>query len=165
MKVSTTAFASLMLLGLLVSGCAARPAADEGAAGFLGAGPVSVLSNPTRVEGWNFQRADGTIAADTGIRPLDISIAKQLSVILLNDATYRAPAGSGGFEHAVGYRIWSGGDSIDVLVSFANDQVQVKSMGYNGQPMSEIAGVTAGHDALVKVARSAFPDFKAPAGK
>jgi hypothetical protein len=167
MKQNTTvAFGPLMLLGLLVSGCATPSATDGGAAEFLGPGAVNALANPTRIEGWNFQRPDGTIMADPGIRPLELSIAKQLGAILLDDATYSKPARSGGFEHTVGYRVWGGGgESIDVLVSLGNDQVQIKSMGYNGQPISEIAGVTAGHDALVKVARAAFADYKAMGGQ
>jgi hypothetical protein len=163
MKVATitTSLFSMMLLGLSVGGCATRPSADEAAAEFLGAGPVNVLSNPTRVEGWNFQRPDGSIMSDPTIRPLDLSVAKQLGAILLDGGTYRLPARSGGFAHAVGYRVWRGGESVDVFVSFANDQVQVKSMGNGGQPISEVAGVTAAHDALVGVAKKAFPEFKA----
>jgi hypothetical protein len=157
----------LMLLGLLVvvvSGCAAPRQEELVSAEFLGPGPVNTLSDPSRVEGWNFQRADGSIMADAPLRPLDVSIGKQLGAILLNDATYRTPARDGAFEHTVGFRIWRGNESIDVMLSLGNDQVQVKTMGGSGQPISQLAGVTVAHEELVGVARKAFPELKA-AGK
>jgi hypothetical protein len=156
----------LMLLGVLVvvvSGCAAPRQEDVVAEDFLGAGPVHILSDPSRVEGWNFQRADGSIMADAPLRPLDVSIGKEVGKILLNDATYRTPARDGAFEHTVGFRLWRGGESIDVMLSLGNDQVQIKSMGSaGGQPISQSAGVTAAHDALAGVARKAFPELKVP---
>jgi hypothetical protein len=162
MKFTTTPL--LMLLGVLavvvVSGCAAPRQEDLVAEDFLGAGPVHILSDPSRVEGWNFQRADGSIMADAPLRPLDVSVGKELGKILLNDSTYRQPARDGAFEHTVGFRIWRGSESIDVILSLGNDQVQIKSMGNNGQPISQSAGVTAAHDALVGVARKAFPELK-----
>lgn len=158
----------LMVLGVLVvavvSGCATPQEGDVAAVEFLGPGPVSVLSDPSRVEGWNFQRADGSVMTDAPLRPLDVSIGKELGKILLDDATYRKPAREGAFEHTVGFRVWRGSESIDVMLSFGNDQVQVKTMGGAGQPISQTAGVTAAHDALVGVARKAFGEMKA-AGK
>jgi len=154
----------LMLLGVLVvvSGCATPQEGDVAAVEFLGAGPVHILSDPSRVEGWNFQRADGSTMSDAPLRPLDVSIGKQLGKILLDDATYRKPARDGAFEHTVGFRLWRGGESIDVMLSLENDQVQIKSMGNNGQPISQSAGVTAAHDALVGVAKKAFGELKTP---
>ena len=154
----------LLVLGagvLLMSGCATPKEGDVGAVEFLGPGPVNILSDPSRVEGWNFQRADGSITSDAPLRPLDVSIGKELGAILLNDATYRRPAQDGAFEHTVGFRVWRGGESIDVMLSLGNDQVQVKTMGGAGQPISQLAGVTAAHDELVRVARKAFPELKA----
>jgi hypothetical protein len=165
MKSTTTTL--LMLLGVLVvvvSGCAAPRQEELVAEEFLGPGPVNILSDPSRVEGWNFQRADGSIMADAPPRPLDVSVGKELGKILLNDATYQKPARDGAFEHTVGFRIWRGNESIDVMLSLGNDQVQVKTMGGSGQPISQLAGVTAAHDALVGVAKKAFPELKV-AGK
>ena len=153
----------LMLIGVLVvGGCASPKEGDVAAVEFLGPGPVNILSDPSRVEGWNFQRADGSIMTDAPLRPLDVSIGKQLGKILLDDATYRKPARDGAFEHTVGFRLWRGGESIDVMLSLENDQVQIKSMGNNGQPISQSAGVTAAHDALVGVAKKAFGELKTP---
>jgi hypothetical protein len=161
MKLTITSL--LMVLGVLVvSGCAAPREGDVAAVEFLGPGPVNILSDPSRVEGWNFQRADGSVMTDAPLRTLDVSIGKELGAILLNDATYRKPAREGAFEHTVGFRIWRGSESIDVMLSLGNDQVQVKTMGGGGQPISQSAGVTAAHDALVGVAKKAFAELKAP---
>jgi hypothetical protein len=159
MKSTITSLLTLLAV-LVVGGCATPKEGDVAAVEFLGPGPVNILSEPSRVEGWNFQRADGSIMTDAPLRPLDISVGKELGKILLNDATYRKPARDGAFEHTVGFRVWRGGESIDVMLSFGNDQVQVKTMGSAGQPISQLAGVTAAHDALVGVARRAFPELK-----
>src|SRR4051812_15907532 len=119
----------LMLFGIfIVGGCASSREADVAAVEFLGPRPGNILSDPSRVEGWNFQRADGSIMTDAPLRPLDVSVGKELGKILLNDATYRKPARDGAFEHTVGFRISRGSESMDVMLSFGNDQVQVKTM-------------------------------------
>jgi hypothetical protein len=154
----------VLVLGLSLCGCAATPPQnDTGAVEFLGAAAVDILAAPTRIEGWNFQRPNGTLTSDPGIRELDLPIAKQLADILLNGETYSLPSRPGGFERHVGFRIYRGSESIDVLISFANDQMLVKYLAYNGQPTTSLAGVTAARDALLRVAHDAFPDYKAPA--
>jgi hypothetical protein len=154
----------VLVLGLSLCGCAAAPPRNEtGAIEFLGAAAVDILAAPTRIEGWNFQRPDGTLTTDPAIRELDLSIAKQLADILLNEETYRLPSRPGGFERHVGFRIYRGSESIDILFSFANDQMLVKYLAFNGQPTSSLAGVTAARDALLRVAHNAFPDYKPPA--
>ena len=148
---------------LLLGGCAHK--GDEGAeasANFLGPNAVYVLQAPTRVEGWNFQRGDGSTASDPGIRPLDAKIGKRLADVLLAGGTYSKPAGLGGFEPAVGYRVWRENQSVDVLCSFVNDQVLVKYPAYNGNPTSATAGTTAARGELLKIAHEAFPDYHPP---
>ena len=160
--------ASLLMLGggiLLLSGCAAPKEGEVSAVEFLGPGPVNILADPSRVEGWNFQRPDGSIMTDAPPRPLDVSIGKELGAILLKDGTYRLPARDGAFEHTVGFRISRGAESIDVILSFGNDQVQVKAMGGAGQPISQSAGVTAAHNALAGVAKKAFPELNVAMNK
>src|SRR5258705_939193 len=146
----TIASSMLMLLALSFCGCAATPPRNEtGAVEFLGAAAVDILGAPTRIEGWNFQRPDGTLTSDPAIRELDLPIAKQLAEILLNGDTYSLPSRPGGFERHVGFRIYRGSDSIDVFISFANDQMLVKYLVYKGQPTTSLAGVNAAPDSLL----------------
>jgi hypothetical protein len=154
----------VLVLGLSLFGCAATPPRNEtGAVEFLGAAAVDILAAPTRIEGWNFQRPDGTLTSDPGIRTLELPIAKQLADVLLNGETYRLPSRPGGFERHVGFRVYRGSESIDIFFSFANDQMLVKYLAFNGQPTTSLAGVTAARDALLRVVHNAFPDYKPPA--
>ncbi len=154
----------VLVLGLSLCGCAATPPRNEtGAIEFLGAAAVDILAAPTRIEGWNFQRPDGTLTSDPGIRELDLPIAKQLADVLLNGETYRLPSRPGGFERHVGFRVYRGSESIDIFISFANDQMLVKYLAFNGQPTTSLAGITAARDALLDVVHTAFPDYKPPA--
>jgi hypothetical protein len=158
-------FAALVFGAFFAGGCARTQRDDQTAAEFLGPGAVYVLQAPTRIEGWNFQRPDGTIASDPAIRPLDLSIARDLAAILLNEQTYRQPARGGAFERTVGYRVWRDNGSVEVLVSFNNDQLLLKYLAYNGQPTTSLAGASAAHDALLQVTRKAFPDYKPTSGR
>ncbi len=151
--------AILFVLLLIPGGCNHDIAVDRAAGDYLGPGAVHVLSAPTKIEGWNFQRADGSIASDPPIRPLEIGIARELGTILLDEATYRSPAGEGGFVHDVGFRVWRGDESIDVLLSFGNEQMQLKYR-IAGGTSSSFASIANGKDRLVRLAQKAFPDYK-----
>lgn len=148
--------------GVVLCGCAKSGQADRAAAEFLGPGAVHVLERPTKVEGWNFQRPDGSIASEPPIRPLDLAVARELRAVVLDEDAYRTPARGGAFERAVGFRVWRGDQSVDVLLSLANDQMLLKYLAYNGQPTSSLAGVGAARDRLIKVARAAFPEYRPP---
>jgi hypothetical protein len=155
----TSAF---LLLGVFVMGCANNTIqVDKAASDFLGAESVHVLSAPTKLEGWNFQRPDRSIASDPPIQLLNLSIAKDLDEILLSRDTYQAPARGGSFDHAVGFRVWRGDQSVDVLLSFNNDQMQFKYRAFNGQPSSSFASFSAARDRLLKVVHEAFPEYMA----
>src|SRR5258706_3025542 len=122
----------VLVLGLSLCGCAATPPRNEtGAIEFLGAAAVDILAAPTRIEGWNFQRPDGTLTSDPGIRELDLPIAKQLADVLLNGETYRLPSRPGGVERHVGFLVYRWSESIDIFISFANDQMLVKYLAFN----------------------------------
>jgi hypothetical protein len=152
--------AILFVLMLTMGGCGGPIRTDQAAADYLGAGPVHVLSAPTRIEGWNFQRANGSIATDPPIRPLDLSVARELGEILLSEGTYRSPTGAGGFVHDVGYRIWRGDESVDVLLSFGNQQMQLKYHTSAGPTSSLFASIGAAQDRLIHLSERAFPDYK-----
>jgi hypothetical protein len=154
--------ALLLVMAMLPCGCAAPQQTGTRASDFLGASAASILAAPTRVEGWNFTRPDGSIMADAPIEPLDVSIGRELGAILRSDQTYRLPAGGGGFQHSVGFRVWSGSEAVDVILSLGNDQMEVRYPANNGSATSSFAGVTAARDQLAKLAHKAFPQFNAP---
>ena len=154
--------ALLVVMAMLPCGCAAPEQTGTRANDFLGASASSILAAPTRVEGWNFTRPDGSIMADAPLEPLDISIARELGAILRGDKTYSEPSGSGSFQHSVGFRVWRGGEAVDVILSFGNDQMEVRSPATNGSATSSFAGFTAVRDQLAKLAHKAFPEVNAP---
>lgn len=134
----------------------------EPAADVLGPAAVYVLSDPTRVEGWNFQRPDGSIAADPPIQQLKPSTGKALAQVLLDPATYKEYARGGAFEKAVGFRVWRGDQNVELYLSFNNDQLYQKHSGYTGGVTSSSAGFTNARDELLAVVHEAFPGYKAP---
>ena len=165
----TTAAAALMIAWCMgVCGCSSSGSAtkdkpaDRGAVDLLGPSVAYVLANPTRVEGWNFQRPDGSIATDPGIQPLKASVGKDLARVLLEEETYRLPPRGGGFERAVGFLVWRGDQNAEIYLSFANDQLYLKYPGYAGTPTSRSAGFTNARAELLRVAEAAFPGYKAP---
>lgn len=151
--------AILFLFVMIPGGCNHDIPVDRAAGDYLGPGAVHVLSAPTKIEGWNFQRGDGTIASDPPMRSLDTSIARELGAILLDQATYRSPAGEGGFVHDVGFRVWRGDESVDVLLSFGNEQMQLKYRAGAGTS-SSFASIAGGRDRLLRLAQRAYPDYK-----
>jgi hypothetical protein len=155
-----TSAALCILATVILCGCSKEITVDRAAADYLGPGAVHVLSAPTKIEGWNFQRENGSIASEPPIRQLDLSVAHDLGAILLDQDTYRSPARGGAFTHDVGFRVWRGDESVDVLLSFGNDQMELKYRSYTGQPSSSFASITTSHDRLLRVAEHAFPDYK-----
>ena len=133
---------------------------DQQAANLLGPAATYVLSDPTRVDGWNFQRPDGSIATDPQIQQLKTSTGKDLAKVLLDGDTYKLPARGGGFERAVGYRVWRGSDNVEIYLSFANDQMYIKYPGATAGGSS--LGFTNAREALLKVSQQAFPNYNAP---
>jgi hypothetical protein len=161
----TLGAASLGLLAclLVVSGCGGGAGqADRVAADFLGPETVYVLSAPDRVQGWNFQRPDGSIAGDPPIRTLDRAVGEELGKVLLREETYKTPAGGGGFERAVGFKLWRGGQSVEVYLSFVNDLMYLRYGGLGGSQPTSFSGVGAAHDELLRLAKRAFPEYRPP---
>lgn len=153
-----------ILLGsvLLLTGCSAPREADTAAADFLGPETVYVLSAPERVWGWNFQRADGSIATDPSIRVLDPAVGAELGQILLRAETYRTPARGGTFERSVGFRLMRGTQVVEVYPSFVNDQLLLRYLAAGGQGTPTTSGMGAARDRLLKVAKRAFPEYQPP---
>ena len=164
MKHATAALVTVIVC-CLVCGCSSaqkEEKADPAAAGLLGPAATYVLSDPTRVEGWNFQRPDGSISTDPPLQPLKVSTGKALAQVLLDGDTYKLPARGGGFERAVGYRVWRGDQNVEIYLSFANDQMYVKYPGATATGGTS-TGFTNARDELLQVTQQAFPNYKAPA--
>jgi hypothetical protein len=163
MKHATAATTPLLVLALLVSGCSSATRKNvEPAADVLGPAAVYVLSDPTRVEGWNFQRPDGSIAADPAIQRLKTSTGKALAQVLLDPVTYKEYARGGAFEKAVGFRVWRGDQAVEIYLSFNTDQLYLKHPGYAGGVTSSSAGFTHAREEVLTVVHEAFPGYKAP---
>jgi hypothetical protein len=162
-RMNHTFAASTTLLALMIlGGCSGSRDGDRAAADFLGAESVYVLSAPDRVWGWNFQRADGSIATDPPIKLLDTSVGQELGRILLSEETYRKPAKGGTFERSVGFRLVRGGQSVEVYPSFVNDQLLLRYTAPGGAPVQSSAGMGAARDRILKVAKQAFPEYRPP---
>ena len=136
--------------------------AQEDVGDVLGPGAVYVLADPSRVEGWNFQRPDGTIITDPAIQELSDSAGKDMAKVLLDRDTYALPARGGSFERAVGYRVWRAQQYVEFYLSFSNDQVYVKYPGPGGSTSSTSAGFTGARDAVLRAVHKAFPGYRAP---
>ena len=165
MKPTTAAAVAVIVCCLGVCGCSSakkEKKADQGAANVLGPAATFVLSDPSRVEGWNFQREDGTIATDPQIQELKVSTGKDLAKVLLDGDTYTVPARGGAFERAVGYRVWRANQNVEIYLSFANDQLYLKYPGSGGTATSRSLGFTNAREALLRVSQKAFPGYKAP---
>jgi hypothetical protein len=150
----------------LVGGCSSahkEEKAQQGVGDVLGPGAVFVLSDPSRVQGWNFQRPDGTIITDPQVQELDVSAGTDLAKVLLDRDTYALPARGGAFERAVGYRFSREGQSVEFYLSFNNGQVYVKYPGPSGAGASSWSvGFTNARDAVLRAVHKTFPGYKAP---
>jgi hypothetical protein len=163
--ITAAAVVAVILCCALVGGCSSvhkDKKADEEVGDILGPGAVFVLSDPSRVQGWNFQRPDGTVITDPPLQELDASVGKDLGKVLLDRDTYALPARGGGFERAVGYRFSREGQVVEFYLSFNNDQVYVKYPGASGAAWSTSIGFTNARDAVLRAVHKAFPGYKAP---
>jgi hypothetical protein len=158
-----TSMTLLLAFALCLGGCGGKEKQpDTVAADVLGPNPVFILQYPTRVEGWNFQRPDGSIASDPPLHLLDKGLGRDLAKVLLAETTYATGGGSGAFERAVGYRMWRDDQSLDVILSFNNDQAQIKYGGYTNQPGANLVGIGKGRKDLLDITRKAFPEYRPP---
>jgi hypothetical protein len=163
--ITAAAAIALIVCCSCLGGCSSahkEKKAQEDVGDVLGPGAVFVLSEPSRVEGWNFQRPDGTVITDPAIQELTDSAGKDIAKVLLDPDTYQLPARGGGFERAVGYRVWRAEQYVEFYLSFNNDQVYVKYPGPGGAASSTSAGFTNGRDAMLRAVHKAFPGYRAP---
>jgi hypothetical protein len=99
-------------------------------------------------------------------KPLPAEFAHRLVAELVDGATYPPPVPvAPSFEAIIGYRIWSGGRSVDLTFSFFTDQVEV-DFGFHPSPSTYEGGTTLGDTegaraAFVALAKEALPDVLA----
>lgn len=153
----STTLATLIALMTIAGGCATGPKdPDKPAQEFLGLYAVNVLADPTKIEGWNYNAPDGTSYSDPAAKPLDLSFAKELRDILYDADTY-AKRGHGSFSRSFGFRIHRGPQSIEVILSLANDSVLIKTLAPTGLPVTTSASAGGAHAKLANLAKRAFP--------
>ena len=149
--------ATLIAVMTLAGGCATAPKdPDKPAQEFLGMHAVNVLADPDKIEGWNYNAPDGTSYSDPAAKPLDLSFAKELRAILYDGDTY-AKRGHGSFSRSFGFRIHRGAQTIEVIVSLANDSILIKTMAPTGLPVTTSASAGGAHAKLANLAKRAFP--------
>lgn len=155
----TLGFSTVAMIVTLVlaGGCAnTRNQADRPAQDFLGLHAINVLAEPTSVEGWNYHAPDGTSYSDPAPKKLDMAYAAELRDILFDANTYAKP-GYGGFNRSVGFRIFRGNQTVELLVSFSNDSLLIKTLGPTGQPVTTSTSAAGARDRLMALAKRAFP--------
>jgi hypothetical protein len=151
---------------------AVAPGAPSGrVARFLGPRAAAILARASRVEIFRVQdkragegdkSVGGYVIAAAGTEQADLS-ARRLADLLLDEKSYRFDHSTvGGFVPLVGLRLWDGERSVDVLVSFATDEVVVFSRNPDdGSVRSAQADAAPARGALVALAKQALPDDRA----
>ena len=164
-------FVTLQLVSALLAGAADTPTnVSPAVTRFLGAPAVETLSGATRVEVFRVstQRAQegtkgvgGYRITSTGAEQGE-AFARRLSAVLLDEKTYQFDSSKvGRFVPVVGLRVWKGDRWVEVLLSFANDELVVFSPTAKGDAVrSAQEDCDGARGALVGLAKAALPDDK-----
>ena len=156
------------LIVLISTGCAMAGTSTRADA-FLGDRAVKILAGADRVEvfrvtpTWEKSQTKEKLAGypliSTG-KEQGKEFGAKLSEIVRDDSTYEWNiAKACEFAPGVAYRVWSGKESIIVLICFHCDQIGV--IPDESTPTKiHVHDFDAGRAALVKLARTAFPDDK-----
>jgi hypothetical protein len=138
---------------------------------YLGGRAAEILARANRVEvfrvrdkraGEDQKSVGGYIIAGTGAE-IGGPASRRLADLLLDEKSYRFDDSTvGGFTPLVGLRLWDGERSVDVLLSFATDEVVVFSRNPDDASMrSAQADVLPARGVLVEVVKQSLPDDKA----
>lgn len=154
----------LILSFLLVFGAKAFGAASTQVRNFLGPNAVRVLEKAERVESFRVS-SDDKIEGDAPDRIGGYKVTgtgkgkvkpKELTSILLDEKTYEfETAKRCVFKPGVAFRFWLAKESIDVLLCFSCDELEVIAAGHRATEDFDRA-----RPRLVKLAKKAFPSDK-----
>ena len=169
-------FAALVALACGVAGGGAAFGADAGAVPqppprvvrFMGAGAAGTLAGAERVEVFRVStkrareddpEAGGYVVTATG-KAQDAAFARRIADALLDEKSYRFDANRvGGFEPVVVLKVWKGERWVEVLLSFATDELVIRAPGAkDGAVRSAQADAAPARRELLKLARQALPE-------
>ena len=135
---------------------------------FMGANAAETLAGAERVEVFRVStkrareddpEAGGYVVTATGT-PQDAAFARRLAAVLLDETSYRFDANRvGGFEPAVVLKVWKGERWVEVVLSFATDEVVIRAPGAkDGAVRSAQADAGPARAELLRSVRQALPD-------
>ena len=135
---------------------------------FVGPRAAAVLARANRLEVFRVQNKragdrdeslGGYVVAGAGGEQGEAS-ARRLADLLLDEKSYRFDQITvGGFTPLIGFRLWDGERSVEVLVSFATDEAVVLSRNPgDGSVRSAQADVAPAREVLVALVKQALPD-------
>jgi hypothetical protein len=156
----------LVLLVLAGDGCD-KAVKSNRVHDFLGQRASKVLNAPDRVEvfrvaaTWRKPKDSSTLAGypliSTG-KEQGKEFGGKLAEIVLDDRTYEWETAKGcKFDPGVAYRVWSGKDSIIVIICFHCDQLGIMFDESSGQGIKDC---DRARHALIRLAQQAFPEDK-----
>jgi len=135
---------------------------------FMGANAAETLAGAERVEVFRVStkrareedaEAGGYVVTATG-KPQDAAFAGRVADVLLDEKSYRFDANRvGGFEPVVVLKVWKGQRWVEVLLSFATDELVVRAPGAkDGAVRSAQAEAGPARRELLGLVRQALPD-------
>ena len=161
----------LMAIALLASPAAASAGPSPRVVRYLGNRAADILARASRAEvfrlrdkrGGEDQKAVGGYVVVGAGKEVGAPASRRLADLLLDEKSYRFDHSTvGGFTPLVGLRLWDGDRYVDVLLSFATDEVVVFSRNPDdGSVRSAQANILPVRGVLVELVKQALPDDKA----
>jgi hypothetical protein len=156
-------YLSLLLAVALGAGLSEPPAR---VVRFMGSAAAETLAGAERVEVFKVSPkrardepdAGGYRVAATG-KPQGKGFAARLAGVLLDEKSYRFDANRvGGFEPVVVLKAWKGETWVEVLFSFASDEVVVRAPAKDGAVRSAQEEIDPVRGELVRLVKEALPE-------
>ena len=134
---------------------------------FMGANAAETLAGADRVEVFRVSakrareedpEAGGYVVTATGAGQ-GAAFARRVANLLLDEKSYRFDANRvGGFQPVVVLKVWKGQRWVEVLLSFATDEIVVRSPGAkDGSVRSAQADASPARRELLRLVREALP--------
>jgi hypothetical protein len=162
-----TVLALFALVGVTPAPAADRPTNPKE---LLGEKVVALLKGATKVEVFRVDsdKPGATDKAVAGYRitavgkDRDATFAKAVWEVATSKDTYEFNAAKGCiFRPGVAFRVWKGEESVAFVICFACDQMAIVTLDKDGKAVATAHAETdPGRAALLKLAKTAFPDDK-----